>query len=775
MTRPLSACVAGLFAFVSATACVLSGCDAAGGGKPAGPAQASAPPVTRVAAKPVTTDSAPLTIDPLDWPMWRGPEQNGISREKGIIDHWDPSGENVAWKSDKLATRSTPILMNGKLYTLARSDADEPLKQGERVICADAATGKVLWENKFNVYLSDVPETRVGWSCCVGDPTTGRVYALGVCGYFQCLDGETGKTLWSHSLNEEFGLLTTYGGRTNMPIVDENLAIISGVIIGWGDMAKPAHRFLAFNKHSGELVWFSSTRLFPDDTTYSTPVVSVLGGQKAMVFGSGDGSVWAFQPRTGVPIWQYKLSMRGMNVPPLVADGKVYMAQSEENREGDSMGAVVAINGTAATGGQDITKTGELWRDKEVMIGRAGMLLLDGRLYGVDDSGNFYVFDAATGKQIGRRVKLLGTIMRSSLLYADGNIYACTVSAWHVLKPDEKKGVKITQRLRFPEGEEIHGSPIVSHGRLYLPTTENMYCLALPKIKIEADPQPKQPVEAPVADDRQPAHVQVVPVEALIKPGESVSYRVRVFNSRGQLLEESDSAKFKVKGPAQIDPHGKLTADSSASHSAVEVEATVGDIKGTARVRIVPPLPWKFDFSDGEIPVTWVGARYRNVVRDLDGNKVMVKLSTIPKGTRSQSLMGPVDLHDYTIQADVRGATKENKQPDIGVIAQRYTLDLMGQHQDLQVRSWTSQLERFSRTVKTPWKPDTWYTIKLRASTSGGKAVLKGKVWPRGEKEPEKWTLEGTDEVGNLVGSPGLFGNAGDAEIFMDNILVTPN
>ncbi|HEX4149627.1 MAG TPA: serine/threonine protein kinase, partial [Pirellulales bacterium] len=92
--------------------------------------------------------------------MWRGPEQNGISREKQIVDHWDPSGENVAWKSSKLATRSTPIIMHGKLYTLARSDADEPQRQGERVICADAATGEVLWENKFNVYLSDVPETR---------------------------------------------------------------------------------------------------------------------------------------------------------------------------------------------------------------------------------------------------------------------------------------------------------------------------------------------------------------------------------------------------------------------------------------------------------------------------------------------------------------------------------------------------------------------------------------------------------------------------------------
>ena len=53
--------------------------------------------------------------------------------------------------------------------------------------------------------------------------------------------------------------------------------------------------------------------------------------------------------------------------------------------------------------------------------------------------------------------------------------------------------------------------------------------------------------------------------------------------------------------------------------------------------------------------------------------------------------------------------------------------------------------------------------------------MLKGKVWERGTEEPEDWTVEGIDEVGNLAGSPGLFGNASDAEIFVDNITVTPN
>jgi hypothetical protein len=208
----------------------------------------------------------------------------------------------------------------------------------------------------------------------------------------------------------------------------------------------------------------------------------------------------------------------------------------------------------------------------------------------------------------------------------------------------------------------------------------------------------------------------------------------------------------------------------------------VGDVEGRARVRVVGELPWKFDFASGEIPVTWVGARYRHVIRDVDGRKVMVKLTTIPKGQRSQAVLGQDDLHDYTIQADVMGTLKNSeghttgKLPDAAVIAQRYTMDLMGEKQLIQIRSWTSQVKtRFSAEVPFAWEPDTWYTLKFCAAAKDGKAVLKGKVWKRAEKEPAQWTIEAVDEVPNLVGSPGLFGNAQVSEILMDNISVTPN
>ena len=138
--------------------------------------------------------------------------------------------------------------------------------------------------------------------------------------------------------------------------------------------------------------------------------------------------------------------------------------------------------------------------------------------------------------------------------------------------------------------------------------------------------------------------------------------------------------------------------------------------------------------------------------------------------------MGQPSLHDYTIQSDFKVSIKDGKQPDVGVINQRYTLALMGAHQKLQIRSWTARVElRFARTIKFAWEANKWYTMKFQSENKDDRVILRGKVWPKGEPEPSDWTIEAADLTPNTIGSPGLFGNASDAEILIDNIEVTPN
>jgi outer membrane protein assembly factor BamB len=710
-----------------------------------------------------------------DWTFWRGPNQDGIVQASGLIDTFNPKGgpgSNVVWKNEAAGGISTPVAMNGRLYTIVRHDPDSPT-DSEKVICVDAANGDVIWQNIYNVFLSDVPAERVGWSNVTADAETNTVFALGACCLLQCIDAETGATVWSHSLSEEFGMLSTYGGRTNTPVVFDDLVIISGVTTGWDEMARPAHRYLAFDKRSGDLAWINGTRPLPEDTTYSTPVFTVVDGQDVMVAGSGDGAMHGFQPRTGKLLFSLPISRRGLNTSAVIDDaGNAYIGQGEENPIGTLMGAVVKIDLAAAIDG---SAAAEIWRTEELIVGKSSPLLLDGRVYVVEDSSRLHVLDAATGEEVGDPLKL-GTSMRGSLVYADGNIYACTGTGYfYVLRPSPD-GVEVVSKVRLPKGHDVGGSPIVAYGNVYLSTTGGLFCLG------DADATPTRrsgatagasPTDAPESTGKV-ATLRIVPAESIVAPGTSLRLDVKAFDESGAAIGSFPSnVQWQVTGPASV-TDGVLTVDASTAHTAVTVQATAGDVVGTARYRVVSPLPWSFDFSDREVPITWIGARYRHEARDVNGQPAIVKITTIPKGTRSQTWFGPTDLHDYTVTADVQAAAGTAKLPDIGVIAQRYTMDLMGESQQLQIRTWTAQL-RMAKSIPVAWQSGVWYRLKFRAENVGDQAVLRGKVWPRDEPEPKEWMLTATDDSPNRTGSPGLFGNSTNAEIAIDRVSVETN
>ena len=125
--------------------------------------------------------------------------------------------------------------------------------------------------------------------------------------------------------------------------------------------------------------------------------------------------------------------------------------------------------------------------------------------------------------------------------------------------------------------------------------------------------------------------------------------------------------------------------------------------------------------------------------------------------------------------------------PDAGVIANKYGLTLMGNHQMLIINSWSAALPKEGQAgaalftlVPYKWEPDKWYHLKLSVEKNDkGGADVQGKVWPKGDKEPEKWVSNSQDTVPNPEGSPGLFGESLvtpiKSEIYYDNIVVSPN
>ncbi len=729
--------------------------------------------------EPSTADEIPSEVR--DWTYWRGPNFDGVSATTNLPETWDPDGgddSNLVWKSTEFAGRSTPVVLNGKLYTTLRAEPGTK-REGERVVCLDAKTGKFLWENRFNVWLSDVPDTRVGWASLVADPETGNIYCLGVCDYFLCINGETGETIWGVPLHEQFGMLSTYGGRTNFPIVFEDLVIISGVITNWGDRAKPNHRFIAFDKRSGECVWFNGTVDSPDDTTYSGPSLVTIDGQKQLIVGVGDGSVWGFQPRTGRPLWNHKISRRGLFTTPLVVGNIVYANHSEENVNGSTMGSVEAIK---ITGVGSNTTVQPLWRVEELMVGRAAPQLIDGKLYVVDDRCKMWVLDAQTGDALTERITIGDRKQYGCMLYADNKLYVLTENGyWAIFEPtDDGAELLSSGSIR---GESFTSSPIVADGRLYFLGNKALYCVAAsadPQVTFDSAAIHEPETELPVAQNPSPVMAQLIPANAILKPGESITFKLRMFNDIGQRLADAapGTVKLSVEGAGMLDGL-TYTALESSAHTPAIVKANVGGVEAESRLRIVPPLPWKFTFDElTEPPVTWVGARYRHVVRTIDDSPALTKIVTIPLGARSRAWFGPSDMSNYTIMADVKGSLMTNQLPDIGLIAQGYEMDLMGESQQLQIRTWTATL-RMAKEVPFTWVPDQWYRLKFRAEVEGqGEqrvALLRGKVWPRDQAEPKEWTLTARDETPQLTGSPGLYGNAKVAELYYDNLEVVPN
>jgi outer membrane protein assembly factor BamB len=706
-----------------------------------------------------------------EWAHWRGPHGNGVADESGLVSSWSTSGENLLWKAD-FTGRSTPVVFDGRVCAIGRAGTDAT--KHEVVTCWDAFSGKPVWEQRINVYHTAVPFTRAGWANIEGDPDTGYLYVHGVGGIFECLDRK-GKVVWSRSLTEEFGRISGYGGRTHSPILDEDRVVLSFSNSGWGDQGAPRHRIFAFDKRTGDLVWVSTPGVKPETiTTQATPAIAEIGGQRLLIAPNGDGWIYAVKARTGEKVWGFHFSKAGLNTSVVTEGNKVYATNGEENLDEATRGRVVAIDGS---GTGDITKSGEIWRYDEVEVGFSTPTLQSGVLYVVDDSGNLLALDAATGKA--RWHLNLGTVGKGSPVWADGKIYAPEVNGrFHIIRPGaESAEVLHTEEIKMPGGRyaEIYASPAVAYGRVYVMTEAGLFCLGGKDAPRSAPQRPQTPATEVKAEGA-PAAVRVVPADMDLIPGEARPVRAMLLDAHGAVLGPAT-------GEWSLSPGLQVTAAMAkgiVAGSPPAIQAGIATLKASGlsapvRVRVFPALPWTFDFESLEAtkpPLGWVGgaARFQGV--DKDGRKVLVKPFMDQGIERSSVFFGHSRMADYTIQGDLMGSTKGRKRPDMGLINTGYTLDLMGNHQRLQLRDWVEP--RMEKTIEFPWQPDTWYTMKLLVEVKLDKAIIQGKVWPAGSAEPADWTITAEDTMPIRQGSPGLYGYSA-ADVFYDNIKVMVN
>ena len=722
-----------------------------------------------------------------DWPAWRGPESSGMTREKAVVTSWSEAGENLLWRLP-IGGRTTPIVMDGRVFAIVPMGSGECLR--ERVVSLDANTGKMLWEHLLNVFHTDIVESRLGWTSIAGDPETGNIYVHGTGGEFFCLSRD-GKLLWSHSLTEEYGRSSGYGGRLHTPIIDEDRVVISIIYIltRWDTGPKKAgHRYLAFDKRTGKLLWASQPGGRPMNTTYSAPVVTVVDGKRILVAGNADGSVYGMMARTGEKLWSCAISRTGINTS-IVADGKyAYVTHSEENIKGTEMGSVICLD-VSKSG--DITDTGIVWRHDGVGVGYASPALANGRLYVITNSATMIAFDARTGKKHWEHG--LGRAMRGSpVVTADGVIYATEVNGRFLILRDAGDHCEELDVTDFPRrgdvSVEINGSPAVANGRVYFMTSFDMFCLGNEGAGALSAAIPAMSAEAfPVAAER--GVLRVVPPEVTLAPGERIDFEARLFDANGRRLGMSLPQWTGERLSGVFDGTGSFVAAGDNKFSSGIVRATFGDLTAEARVRISPKLPIHETFDGmvlGKQPPGWIGLDGKTKLVEKDGSIVLQKLALRPsaKYARMRSYSGPVIPAGYTVEADMLGTPKKGRRPrlsDMGLINSRYKMILLGHEKRLRLVTY-SPIPRLQKEVPFDWQADTWYRAKFSFDVKGGKGIARAKVWPRDGAEPTNWMIEMTDPCPNIEGSPGLYAyskgttaSKPGAPVFFDNYRVYRN
>ncbi len=726
------------------------------------------------------------------WLSWRGPQQNGTSLEKGL-----PDQPSELW-SVPLPGRGSPVIAYGRVFSWGYRGEKEALR--EVLVCLEETTGKVLWEHSFRDFLSDVVYDRYSIGSPTVDADTGNVYLKTSPGLFLCFSRD-GKILWQHSMMEAFGQNTYPNGRTGAPLIEGDLVIVRGVTNNWGSQGPPRDRYYAFDKRTGDPVWDSTVCQGPPflkDSSFSTAVFDWWEGRRVFYSALGSGSIICANAWTGAPIWRSQQIVGGFNSSVLLHKGKVIAIHSGQNLDSTETGRMLALKiPTAdridpAKAPLDLTKSDEAWRLPLVMFTSSPVLAGD-RIFQVVESGDLFCIDANNGKVLWEK-DLGDSQLHASPLYAEGRLYVPMEDGhFWVLKVSDE-GAEELAKIKL--AGNCLGSPAAWNGKIYVHTTLKLYCFG--KAGDHAANLPPPPAALPLPKPGPAVRLQIVPNEVLLRPGEKARFRVSAIDAKGQrvgpVTEPVTWAKFvpptalvKAEMDAAFNAQGELVAGTKAS--AGSWKATAGKLSGTIRGRVVVNLPYKEDFEGFALsenhalekvpfaypPLAWIGARFRWEVREKDGSKVLAKTTDNPFLSRALTFVGHPLEKNYTVSADVMSEGNRRGMGEMGLINQRYIIRLKGNEDKIEVNS---NVERLRASKPVTLAPKVWYRLKTRVETADrGAALIRAKVWKRGEAEPAAWTIEVTHELGHANGVPGLFAMSPQPafRVYVDNLEIVPN
>jgi outer membrane protein assembly factor BamB len=374
-----------------------------------------------------------------NWPQWRGPNRDGVSKETGLLKQWPAEGPPLLWKASGAGRGySSFSIANGRLYTMGlRGDR-------EYVIAFDVANGKEAWATAhggaFRTDRGDGPR---------GTPTIDgeRLYALGGNGDLSAMDAKTGKIIWSKNVLQEFGGSNIQWGISESPLVLGNKVLVNA----GGRNAS----IVALNKDTGAVIWKSQS----DEAGYSSAIPLQVNGGTQVVFFTAQRAV-GLDVNDGKLLWEYaKPSNNVANVATPVARANRVFISSDYG----TGGGVVEIKAD--------NKAQEIYFTKDMRNHHSSSILVGDYLYGFS-SAVLTAMKFDTG-EIAWRDRSVG---KGSLVYADGHLYAFSENGVVGLVEATPTGYRETGRFRIPQDSlPTWAHPVVAGGRLYLRDQDTIY------------------------------------------------------------------------------------------------------------------------------------------------------------------------------------------------------------------------------------------------------------------------------------------------------------
>lgn len=374
-----------------------------------------------------------------NWPQWRGPNRDGISKETGLLKQWPEAGPSLVWKATGAGRGySSFSISNGKLYTLGlRGDR-------EFVVAFDVATGKEAWATAHgSAFRNDRGDGPRGTPTVDGD----RVYALGGNGDLSALEARTGKIVWSKNVLKEFGGSNITWGISESPLVLGNKVLVNAGGKGAG--------IVALNKADGAVIWKSQS----DEAGYSSGIPFQVNGATQVVFFTADRAV-GLDVTDGRLLWEYtRPSNNVANVAtPIVKANRVFISSDY-----GTGGGVVEI--------KPDNKAQEIWFNKDMRNHHSSSVLIGDHLYGF--SGSILTAMKFDTGEIAWRDRSVG---KGSLVFADGHLYLFSENGVVGLVEASPAGYKEKGRFRIQqESLPTWAHPVVAGGRLYLRDQDTIY------------------------------------------------------------------------------------------------------------------------------------------------------------------------------------------------------------------------------------------------------------------------------------------------------------